>query len=56
MTPFESRLLQFVILAPIAVALGYWAWQCLRVWVERRRMVRRHELAPWRPLPMRSRR
>lgn len=56
MTTLESRLLQVVILAPIAAALGYWAWQCARVWVERRHRAERHELAPWRPLPIRGRR
>lgn len=54
MSALESRLLQFVILAPPAVFLGWWAWQCVQVWVQRARAMRAHELAPPRPLPIRE--
>ena len=54
MTPLESRLLQFVILAPPAVFLGWCAWQCVQAWVQRGRAMRAHELAPPRPLPIRG--
>jgi hypothetical protein len=39
---------------PTALFLGWWAWQCVQVWVQRARAMRAHELAPPRPLPIRG--
>jgi len=52
-----SRLAQVAMLAPIAVFLTVWTVQALRPVLSRRRLrTRTHELAPWRPLPIRGRR
>ena len=63
MSTIVSRLFQaawciavLLFLARICWPRLMWAWQCARVWADRRHRVRRHELSPWRPLPIRGRR
>lgn len=59
MTALASRLIQAAWMIPTALFLGWWAWQCVQVWVQRARAMRAramraHELAPPRPLPIRG--
>ncbi len=57
MTTVLSRLAQVAMLAPIATFLTVWTVQALRPVLSRRRLrTRTHELAPWRPLPIRGQR
>ena len=57
MSALESRLIQAVWMIPTALFLATWAVQALRPVLSRRRLrTRTHELAPWRPLPIRGRR
>jgi hypothetical protein len=53
-TALASRLIQAAWMIPTALFLGWWAWQCVQVWVQRARAMRAHELAPPRPLPIRG--
>ena len=52
-----SRLAQAAFMVPAAVFLTVWTVQALRPMLSRRRLrTRTHELAPWRPLPIRGQR
>lgn len=44
MTALASRLIQAAWMIPTALFLGWWAWQCVQVWVQRARAMRAHEL------------
>ena len=52
-----SRLAQATFMLTTVGFLGVWAVQALRPVLSRRRLrTRTHELAPWRPLPIRGQR